>query len=576
MDLLGSLTDLGRKVGAQPVLREEKLSFWEFDLPSGVLREHTKESILLPVAVERSSNAATTPNRYWDFAKYVLDRDSAFWVLARDIVTEERSLARRINALHKLPWKVTSKDAKVVRVKDAKGGKHEVPVNARVVLCLKGRCIAEHPHIQAWLQRQEIVTEGEATCLITGQHASVVRLHPGVQGAKLVSYNEDASRYDRQGRGHSYYPVSAEAAGAYTSALTHLLEEERSLTLAKNTYLAIWPHASKGVTHPIIPIAYRVLGEPPVARDKPEFKTMLERLAKAWEDLEAVPEDNTELRIAILGLRMTRYVPIFYWPTTVTQLRAALLKFRSDFDGFSYRQVSWFWVYKWKCLDNLLYYTLQAVLTGDDYPTRVQQLKDYRIPNSARSLWQRAYKLRRGLPVKDKKGYNPEIEPQEKDYFEATWVKEDPYYNLGRLVALFCQIVRAAQHRNTVHDGPELRYAAFRPLAWFDRSKHAVRNHFRRLDQKNWTGLRVLLERQWEALASHGYTGSEKRGFTWRELDSKKPPTASERNRVSQGYEDQHLYNEHSSAHRKHLRNRGKLPPNKVQNTNNDPADAAE
>lgn len=88
---------------------------------------------------------------------------------------------------------------------------------------------------ELWLQHLATEHTPVAFCLVTGQRASIARIHPDIKGvdgaqtkgAALVSFNLDA--FCSHGKEQNYNaPVSIEAAAAYTAALNYLLRRDNN------------------------------------------------------------------------------------------------------------------------------------------------------------------------------------------------------------------------------------------------------------------------------------------------------------------------------------------------------------
>ncbi len=97
---------------------------------------------------------------------------------------------------------------------------------------------------------------GETTiqCLVTGEQATVARLHPvlkGVRGAQavgasLVSFN--AAAYESYGKSQGENaPVGKYAAFAYTTALNHLLKSDRNKLSLGDTTVVMWAQTSNPI-----------------------------------------------------------------------------------------------------------------------------------------------------------------------------------------------------------------------------------------------------------------------------------------------------------------------------------------
>lgn len=93
-------------------------------------------------------------------------------------------------------------------------------------------------------------TQGESTCLITGQRTTPARLHPsikGVQGAQptgasIVSFNQESFTSYGKEQGENA-PISESAAFSYTTALNHLLQSDRHKLRIGDATVVFWARA---------------------------------------------------------------------------------------------------------------------------------------------------------------------------------------------------------------------------------------------------------------------------------------------------------------------------------------------
>ncbi|WP_066092341.1 type I-C CRISPR-associated protein Cas8c/Csd1 [Xanthomonas massiliensis] len=135
----------------------------------------------------------------------------------------------------------------------------EAFLDANVVFRLDGerQYLHERPAaLEAWSRLRDTSADGvQGTCLVTGQHAPLARLHPAIKGvngaqsagASIVSFNLDAfaSYGKRQGENA---PVSEQAAFAYTTALNHLLRRDthnRQRLQIGDTTVVFWAQAAE-------------------------------------------------------------------------------------------------------------------------------------------------------------------------------------------------------------------------------------------------------------------------------------------------------------------------------------------
>ena len=130
---------------------------------------------------------------------------------------------------------------------------------SNVVFQLDGELgyIHEHPLLQAlWLKRLDTTaSDVVATCLVSGERASVARLHPDIKGVKgaqakgasIVSFNLDA--FLSYGKTQNYNaPVGESSAFAYTTVLNHLLRSEsRQKVFIGDTTTVFWAERASPV-----------------------------------------------------------------------------------------------------------------------------------------------------------------------------------------------------------------------------------------------------------------------------------------------------------------------------------------
>jgi len=485
MDLLSSLTAYGNRIGKKPVVYDRNfLNVWCFDLNTGKLVQQKKATLCVPQPVCHGSNASSVPNHCYEVAKYALDKDAAFWATTKEIVAKNPNLKKAVEHCLRLNWEIQKVTDDGYLFRDATKKTHAVEPGDTIVLCNGTKPLAEYAAVQAWLQEQDELKAEEGklgSCLITGKKKRLARLHLGIQGGsdKLVSFNERATWY----RGYSYgenFPVSNEAAEAYSAALHSLLKPQRepasSYMLAKDTWLVLWPHEKK--EHPIIPLAITIL-----RGDKKE------KLEQAWSELEKISKkDTTDICAALLKLRKIRYAVMRYEHIPVQKLLSSLLSFREEFNEWSFWSVSNFWLSSAKEVQNsIIFYALWSILTNEPYPQEVSQLRGRQVTDYMQERWFNAYQYRKGIPVVLNHGnYDPSKEPDPKVYLNQELVREkDPNYTLGRMIAIFCRMKQQAHQRNSISPGTILSMALANPVVAYQRMTQGTFHIAERLEKKN-------------------------------------------------------------------------------------------
>ncbi|ABB31306.1 CRISPR-associated protein, Csd1 family [Geobacter metallireducens RCH3] len=128
----------------------------------------------------------------------------------------------------------------------------------------------------------------EGICLVTGESATVARLHPRTpiigakSNAKIVSFQKNMG-FDSYGRQQSYNaPTSKGAAFAYTTALNHLLaKESRQKLLIGSDTMVFWA----GEKHRVEDLFADLFGEP--------AKENLDQTTQAIRSLYTAPQAGT-------------------------------------------------------------------------------------------------------------------------------------------------------------------------------------------------------------------------------------------------------------------------------------------
>ncbi len=215
--------------------------------------------LAVPTATKRAVNIA--PSFLWDNTSYVLG------------VTGEEKKKKRAHALHTA---FVQKTLEIIGDADDEGlvalrnflqswspdKFHQLPpfnanediLDTNVVFKLDGdaqQYLHERPACKELWLRQERGTSVRGICLVTGEDASLARLHPpikGVAGAQptggnIVSFNNES--FISFAKTQSYNaPVSEEVADQYTKALNYLLrrENKRSLRIGDATTV-FWARA---------------------------------------------------------------------------------------------------------------------------------------------------------------------------------------------------------------------------------------------------------------------------------------------------------------------------------------------
>ena len=165
---------------------------------------------------------------------------------------------------------------------------------------------------QVWLNHLAAEEGVGGLCLVTGEQASIARLHPSVKGvasaqgsgASIVSFDKDAFRSFGKERGANA-PVSERAAFAYTTSLNTLLERgsRQRIRIGDATTL-FWADASGNEARAsAAEDLFSVLSDPPTdEQEAVEVRDKLSAGAQGRPLVEIEPEVDEDTRFFVLGL----------------------------------------------------------------------------------------------------------------------------------------------------------------------------------------------------------------------------------------------------------------------------------
>ena len=276
---------------------------------------------VVPRAVKRTGQPV--PNFLWDKTAFALGvkRDSetrqptvaelehaAFKDLHRRLLATANGEAIRAFRLFLDRWRAE----RYARLRYA-----DDMLDANVVFRLAGERQFLHERASAervWLDHLEDEGGAEGRCLVTGERASIARLHPSIKGlvgaqasgASIVSFDKDAFRSFGKKRGANA-PVSETAAFAYTTALNTLLERDsRRRIRIGDTTTVFWAEAARADDRADrAEDLFSVLAEPSPPSDTEESVQVRDRLVAIAEGrplAEVEPDLDEDTRFYVLGL----------------------------------------------------------------------------------------------------------------------------------------------------------------------------------------------------------------------------------------------------------------------------------
>jgi CRISPR-associated protein Csd1 len=177
--------------------------------------------------------------------------------------------------------------------------------------------------------------ETEGICLVTGERASVARLHPRTpilgakSNAKIVSFQKNMG-FDSYGRLQSYNaPTSKKAAFAYTTALNEMLfKQSRQRLIVGDTSTVFWAEKK----HDMENIFADLFGEPPKGEPEQDYKQIV-ALFRA-PDTGAPPQLDPKTRFYVLGLapNAARIAVRFWFAGTVGEVAGNVAQHFDDIE----------------------------------------------------------------------------------------------------------------------------------------------------------------------------------------------------------------------------------------------------
>ena len=181
----------------------------------------------------------------------------------------------------------------------------------------------------------------EGLCLISGDTAPIVRLHPAIKGVfggqssggSIISFNKEAFASFGKEQGANA-PVSEQSAFAYTTALNYLLRRENNhcLTIG-DASTVFWAEADDSATAQAAEGFFAQVFTPPDdEQESAKVFNVLEQMGKGRPLQEIAPELSPNTRFYILGLapNAARISVRFWLDTTFGQLAENLAQHWQD------------------------------------------------------------------------------------------------------------------------------------------------------------------------------------------------------------------------------------------------------
>ncbi|MDH4229842.1 MAG: type I-C CRISPR-associated protein Cas8c/Csd1, partial [Nitrospirota bacterium] len=305
------------------------------DTRSGEGKKKTGQRFRVPQGVKKTSGVAA--DLLWGTAEYVLGVDTRG--KPERVVEQHAAFRARIEALPE----AVRQDAGVRAVlsfldNPDQGALEAMPGWADVLASNPLMTFRLHGDLDLVCQRPAVVAAAQATagedrpdgiCLVSGQAATVERLHSAIKGvwgaqtsgANVVSFNLDAFRSYGKEQGANA-PVGKPAVFAYTTALNHLLaKDSRQRIQVGDASTVFWAEQR----HELETALFDLFGEP--KKDDPDRGTdALRALYRAVES-GRFAEGGADTRFHVLGLAPNAgRIAIRFWETAPAMELARRIK----------------------------------------------------------------------------------------------------------------------------------------------------------------------------------------------------------------------------------------------------------
>lgn len=418
----------------------------------------------------------------------------------------------------------------------------EEMLDANVVFRLDGEKTYLHDRAASQKVRATILASQEedaliGTCLVTGEQATLARLHASIKGvmgaqtngASIASFNDDAylSYLGSQLKAFSgkkenntgaNAPVSIQAAFAYTTVLNHLLrrsEHNHQRIQIGDASVVFWAEADDAQEAQAAEWTFEsFLNTPPDdSHEAVRVRNVLEHVAKGRPLNELDPKLQDGTRMFVLGLAPNASrISIRFWETGTLGVFARLMAQHAQ--DFRLEPVPWKTAPAARrvvlatvpnregampkmddALNNLVGEFMRSVLSGRPYPRSLLANTLMRIRSDGNLSGLRAA-ICKGILARERRlGINVHIHKEEVPV-SLDKQSTNPGYRLGRLFAVLEAVQRSAlggQVNATIRD----RYygaASATPASVFPVLLRNTQNHLGKL-RKEKPGLAVNLEK---------------------------------------------------------------------------------
>lgn len=225
-------------------------------------------AFIVPQGAKRSgANASATAYCLWDHFGYVLNQPKVSKPgsvpSAKEVEMAEKQHLAFIDVVDRLHADLTDDagvqavhaflhdEAEKEKVRNAREFQECLKIsgcNLSFQISTENHLVCQSAGVRQWVGEQPLDIENQSgTCLVSGEHAKIARLHPAVKGvwgaqmagANIVSFNIDSFNSWGKDKGNNA-PVGEEAAFKYTTVLNQLLRTSSPQRLQLNETSVVW------------------------------------------------------------------------------------------------------------------------------------------------------------------------------------------------------------------------------------------------------------------------------------------------------------------------------------------------
>lgn len=473
-----SLRDYGDRCGlsAWDVLDVKRA--WFIEITTGEVTSQKNVKLRLPARRKRGNNAVSVPLYGFDGMQYAGSNDTAFWTELKVVVANDAAVLKALTTFLETP--LVAPFGSLVGVKKiaikVNGKLTTVATTEWMVVTYKGKPVTDRPAVAKECERlfHASLEQGEVgMSVLSGKREPIARTHDPLRfrggKAQLFSVNEAAMQY--KGTLQAYnFPIGERDSRLYATGIDTLLAESLAY-LTDSCALVLWP--DEGLDHPLLGLARKLL----CGYYKWE---QLEEIEGLWAEVEAIPESESRINVALLRQNSTRISVRAFESISVSMLKRNLLVFRAEFTshkGVTLRRVAPYTTMEGRpTVSTFVFVAIAwAVVMGTPYPQAgiIPVLLKYPDDNQTSQellvSWLQALKQRHtsSEPTPCLKGPMKKIfDMTVEEKLEVINSRLSPStdsqtleYRLGRLVNAFCHL------RESHHSG-QVANAKSRPLAY--------------------------------------------------------------------------------------------------------------